>query len=83
MLAETVSWKRKHYKALRDAIDVLEANPTASESISTPNGGSRSVTYSSLASLYSEMRQLEAELAENAIANGSPMGFTVITPHWC
>lgn len=83
MTAETTVWKRKHLRELRKAVAALEANPTASESISTPNGGSRSVTYSSLSSLYAEIRTLEAELSANAAANSSPLGFTATYPHWC
>ena len=76
-------YKRKLRDELRRAVMTLAADPTASESISTPNGGSRSVSYSSLASLRGELAAVEAELAEYSRSIISPSGFGVNYMRWC
>ena len=55
---------------------------SASESISTPNGGSRSVTYTSLAQVEQMIDQLEQKLAAAETAASRPLGFGVAYPDW-
>ena len=55
----------------------------ASESISTPNGGSRSVTYTSLSQVQDEIDRLEAKLAAIEQAETRPDGFGVSYARWC
>lgn len=76
-------WKRKYRDELRRAITALSSDPTTSESISTPNGGSRSVSYTSLASLSAELRAVEAELEKYARHFTAPGGFSIEYTRWC
>jgi len=54
------------YRSVCTAIDTLLADPTRAESISTPSGGSRSVTYANL----SELQKLRDTLARQIAAAG-------------
>lgn len=55
---------------------------SVSESISTPNGGSRSITYTSLDQLETMIEKLEqkVEALENRVSR--PLGFGVAYPDW-
>lgn len=83
MTAKDYIWKRRYRDELRRAVMKLTANPAASESVSTPNGGSRSVSYSSIAALSAELRTIEEELArfENSVRrlNSLDLNYT----RWC
>lgn len=56
----------EQYRSVCNAISELIANRASSESISTPAGGSRSVTYANLA----ELRALKRELGQQLAAVG-------------
>jgi len=62
-------------KSLNEAIKKLEADPTSSFSVSTPGGGSRSVSFQNLATLYKEREQLETKLARARKPNGFSMRY--------
>lgn len=66
---------KKHLKSLNEAIAKLEADPTLSFSLSTPGGGSRSVSFQNLATLYKEREQLETKLARARNPQGFTMGY--------
>lgn len=53
-------------KSVREAILKLTADPTASQSVSSANGGSYSVSYISLDRLHKRERELIAIIAEAA-----------------
>jgi len=69
---------RKFLSSLNAAIKKLEADPTSSFSQSTPGGGSRSVSFQNLATLYKERDQLEMKLERSR--NGG--GFTMRYPSY-
>lgn len=76
-------FKRKYRDELRRAILELSGDPVASVSISTPNGGSRSVSYSSLGALRDALRQVEEELAAyvRSLTDGGGIGISYT--RWC
>ena len=83
MTAKDYLFKRKYRDQLRSVILKLTANPTSSESVSTPNGGSRSVSYTSLASLQAELRTIEHELDDFWRAYGCSDGVSVNYARYC
>jgi len=83
MTARDYILKKRYRDELRRVVMKLMANPAASESVSTPNGGSRSVSYTSLASLQAELRTVEEEIAQFANSIGSPTGIGVNYARWC
>lgn len=83
MTAKDYIWKRRYRDELRRAVLKLTANPAASESVSTPNGGSRSVSYSSIAALSAELRAIDEEIArfENSVRSHNGLGAEYA--RWC
>lgn len=83
MTAKDYIFKKRYRDELRRAVMKLTANPAASESVSTPNGGSRSVSYASIANLSAELRLVEDEIARFENSINRPNGFETNYARWC
>lgn len=83
MTTQDYIYKKRYRDELRRAVSQLVANPASSESISTPNGGSRSVSYASLPALQAELRTVETEIDEFRRSISEPIGIGVNYARWC